>query len=209
MHVNYRMIWIILAVFMLSAPVSAATLENDRCMNCHGNKDIKSPPGKNVFIDQVKFASTSHAIVGCSSCHDRVTSGHPGDGSAPPKARCGDCHNSVYEEYTKSLHVSKAGCNDCHNPHEVKLPIFMSGDEINSKCAKCHDTRKIIKSHSKWLTQADLHIDALLCITCHTGSKDYVITMTIESHLPGTKNVFKTATYEELAKLTKGKTLEG
>jgi len=92
-----------------------------------------------------------------------------------------------FEEYSKSLHGSKAGCNDCHNPHEVKLPMFMSGEEINGKCAKCHDTRKIIQSHSKWLTQADLHIDSLLCITCHTGSKDYVITMTIESHLPGSQ----------------------
>jgi Cytochrome c554 and c-prime len=204
MHVYFRMIWMVFAIVILSATVSAANPGSEKCMNCHGNKDIKSPPGKNVFIDQAKFASTSHAIVGCTSCHDRVSSGHPDDGSAPPRATCGDCHGPVFEEYSKSLHGSKAGCNDCHNPHEVKLPIFMSGEEINGKCAKCHDTRKIIQSHSKWLTQADLHIDALLCITCHTGSKDYVITMTIESHLPGSGKTFKTATYEELAKLTKG-----
>ena len=80
----------------------------------------------------------------------------------------------------------------------------MSGDEINSKCARCHDTRKTIQSHSKWLPQADLHIDSLLCITCHTGSKDYVITMSIESRLPGSDTAFKMSTYEELAKLAKG-----
>ncbi|MEI6306434.1 MAG: hypothetical protein WCP33_06405 [Deltaproteobacteria bacterium] len=77
----------------------------------------------------------------------------------------------------------------------------MSCDEINGKCAKCHDTRKTVQSHAKWLPQADLHIDSLLCITCHTGSNDYVITMAIESHKPGSKNTFKPASYEELAKL--------
>jgi hypothetical protein len=82
--------------------------------------------------------------------------------------------------------------------------MFMSSEEINSKCAKCHDTRKTIQTHSKWLPQADLHIDSLLCITCHTGSRDYVITMSIESRLPDSREVFKTASYEELAKLIKG-----
>ena len=199
------MIWMFFAVLMFStAPASAAFPGNEKCMNCHGQREIKNPPGKNIYIDQAKFAATTHSIVGCTSCHDRVSSGHPGNGSAPAKATCGDCHGPVNEEYSKSLHGSKAGCNDCHNPHEVKLPMFMSSAEINSKCAKCHDTRKIIHSHSKWLPQADLHIDSLLCITCHTGSKDYVITMSIESHLPGSNNTFKPATYEELAKLIQG-----
>ncbi len=86
--------------------------------------------------------------------------------------------------------------------------MFMSGDEINGKCARCHDTRKTIQSHSKWLPQADLHIDSLLCITCHTGSKDYVITMTIESQLPGSKSPFKPARYDELNKLTHGEDID-
>jgi predicted CXXCH cytochrome family protein len=205
MHVHNRMMWMFLTIFLLStATVLAAAPENEKCMSCHGRKEIKSPPGMKVFIDPVKFASTTHSIVGCTSCHDRVSSGHPGDGYAPSRAKCGDCHGPVYEEYSKSLHGSRAGCNDCHNPHEVKLPVFMSGDDINSKCAKCHDTRKTIQSHSKWLPQADLHIDSLPCITCHTGSKDYVITMSIESRLPGSGDNFKIATYEELSKLTNG-----
>lgn len=225
MHVYNRTIWMFLAVFMLSTlTVSVAAsgpdkqkkdvnetetrilrTENDKCMLCHGQKEIKSPAGKNVFIDPDKFAGTTHSIVGCTSCHERVSPDHPGDGYTPSRATCGDCHGPVAEEYAKSLHGSKAGCNGCHNPHEVRLPAFMSGDEINRKCARCHDSRKTIQSHSKWLPQADLHIDSLPCITCHTGSKDYVITMSIESRLPGSKNNFKNATYEELATLTNGK----
>jgi predicted CXXCH cytochrome family protein len=195
----------ILTVSILSAvPVFSAAPENDTCMGCHGQRSIKSPAGKEFFIDPVKFAATTHAIIGCTSCHDRVSSGHPGDGYVPARATCGECHGPVAAEYAKSLHGSKAACNDCHNPHEVRLPAFMSGDDINGKCAKCHDTRKTIQSHAKWLPQADLHIDSLPCITCHTGSKDYVITMSIESRLPGSGNTFKIATYEELATLLQG-----
>jgi hypothetical protein len=184
--------------------VFAAAPGTERCMGCHSRTGIKSPSGTRNYIDPVKFAATTHAIVGCISCHDRVSPRHPDDGYIPPKAACGECHGPVYEEYGKSLHASKASCNGCHNPHEVRLPMFMSGDDINGKCAKCHDTRKTIQSHSKWLPQADLHIDSLLCITCHTGSQDYVITMTIENRLPGSGGIFKAATYEDLAGLASG-----
>ena len=204
MRVNTGKIVLFLSVFIfLARPVFAAAPGYNSCISCHGQKDIKSPPGVNVFIDPVKFAATTHSIVGCTSCHDRVSAGHPGDGYDPPRAACGDCHSPVFEEYAKSIHASKAGCNNCHNPHEVRLPLFVSGDDINKKCAKCHDTRKTIQSHSTWLPQADLHIDSMPCITCHTSSRDYVIIMSIESRLPGSKGEFKIATYDELATLAK------
>jgi predicted CXXCH cytochrome family protein len=210
MHVFIRTIWLLLTLFMFSAAaVSAAAPENDRCMGCHGRREMAERAGKRLYIDPARFATTSHAIVGCTSCHDRVSAGHPADGYIPPRSTCSDCHGPVYEEYSKSLHESKARCNDCHNPHEVRQPMFMSGDEINSKCAKCHDSRKTIRTHSKWLPQADLHIDSLLCITCHTASQDYVISMSIESRLPGSGDAFKTASYEELSKLTTGASISG
>ena len=198
--------WFYLLIIFVFLPVTvpAATPENKKCIICHSQKEMRSPIGRSVYVDPQKFSATTHSIVGCSACHDRVSPGHPGDGYAPSKATCGDCHGPVHDEYSKSLHGSKARCNDCHNPHEVRLPVFMSSDEINRKCAKCHDVRKTIKSHSKWLPQADLHIDSLLCIACHTGSKDYVITMSIESRMPGSGNTFKTASFEELSKLVTG-----
>lgn len=205
MHTYFRITPLLLTLFMFSsAPVSAAVADNEQCMRCHGQSDIASKSGVKVYIDPARFAATTHAIVGCTTCHDRVSPGHPHDGYAPAKAACGNCHGPVYKEYGQSLHGPKAGCTGCHNPHEVRLPIVMSGEDINSKCARCHDTRKTIQSHSKWLPQADLHIDALPCITCHTGSKDYVITMSIESRKPGSRGDFKNATYEELAALAKG-----
>lgn len=194
---------LLLAVFLVPAiAVSAAAPGNEKCLRCHGQTAIMKPAGMKFYIDPRKFAETTHAIVGCTSCHERISTGHPHDGYIPPKATCGECHGPVHAEYSKSIHAAKAGCSGCHNPHEVRLPIFMSGEEINGKCGRCHDTRKTVQSHSKWLPQADLHIDSLLCITCHTGSQDYVITMTIENRLPGTKDTFKTATYEELVRFS-------
>ncbi len=205
MYVPNRTLWMLLTVLIvLATSARAADPGNGMCMNCHGSKEIMRLEGENKYIDPIKFAATTHAIVGCTTCHDHVPAGHLKDGYVPSKATCGDCHDPVLKEYAKSFHASKAGCTGCHNPHEVRLPVFMSGDDINSKCSRCHDSRKTIQSHSKWLPQAELHIDSLPCITCHTGSKDYVITLTIESRKPGTKGDFKNASYEELAALEKG-----
>jgi predicted CXXCH cytochrome family protein len=205
MHAYYRTVLLLLTAAIISAvPAVAASPDNGQCMRCHGQSGIVSKTGVKVYIDPARFSATTHSIVGCTTCHDRVSPGHPQDGYVPAKAVCGDCHAPVNKEYAQSLHGSKAGCTGCHNPHEVRLPLFMSGEDMNSKCARCHDTRKTIQSHSKWLPQADLHIDSLPCITCHTGSKDYVITMSIQNRKPGSNGDFKNATYEELAVLAKG-----
>ncbi len=210
MRMLKKVFWFFVAIVVIATHSGVSYAEmpsapNDGCMKCHGQPDIAAVArNKSSYIDPVKYSGTTHSIIGCTACHDRVSPGHPRDGYLPPKAVCGDCHGPVNEEYSKSVHGAKARCNDCHNPHEVRLPIFMSGDEINGKCAKCHDSRKTIQSHSKWLPQAELHIDSLLCISCHTSSKEYVISLSIESRTPGSGTAFKMATFAELAVLSNG-----
>ncbi|MDD2367136.1 MAG: cytochrome c3 family protein [Desulfuromonadaceae bacterium] len=202
MNLCIRITWFFLTVFIFATDaVTAATAQNIKCMGCHGQTEFLKASTSRAYIDPVKFDSTTHSIIGCVSCHDKVSPAHPIDGYIPPKATCRECHTPVFDEYAKNLHASKAECNDCHDPHEVKLPEFMSGYDINSKCAKCHDSRKTVQKHSNWLPQAELHIDSLLCITCHTGSKNYVIIMTIETRQQEKGNNFKTATYQELSEL--------
>lgn len=195
----------VLTVFLLYS-VSMATAEesgNDSCLDCHGKKEIAKEHGERRFVDPAKFASTTHAVIGCTSCHDSVTPKHPTDGFRPSKANCKECHASIQEEYAASIHASKATCNDCHNPHDVKQLVAVSGDEINAKCAKCHPLNRIIKSHDKWLPQADLHIESLPCVTCHTSSKNYFITLSIQKREAGKTAYgdFKLAKFEELAAL--------
>lgn len=195
---------LILVALMLTAvgAARAAEPENDKCLSCHASRDIVKTGGERLLIDPARFAATTHSFIGCKTCHDSVTPKHPHDGVKPSKASCRECHAPIQAEYAASLHGAKAGCNDCHNPHEVKSALATSGDDINAKCSRCHDMKKTVKSHSKWLPQADLHIEALPCITCHTGSKNYVITMTIENRKSGDPNGdFKLATYDELSRL--------
>ena len=195
---------ILLSLAVLPALAGSATAsvpENDNCLGCHGRKTI-ADKGERLYVNPAKFAATTHAIIGCPACHDRVSPNHPYDGVKPSKATCKECHAPVQAEYSQTLHGTKAACADCHNPHEVKGPVSVSGDEINAHCARCHDTKKTIQGHTRWLPQADLHIEAMPCITCHTGSKNYVITMFIENRKPGEKHSdFKLATHEELSRL--------
>ena len=195
------MLLILAAVIVsITGPAWGANPENDRCLSCHASRDIVKKGGERLLVDPARFAATTHSFIGCKTCHDSVTPNHPHDGAKPSKASCRECHAPIQTEYAKSLHGTKAGCNDCHNPHEVRSPIAVSGDDINAKCAKCHDMKKTVKSHSKWLPQADLHIEAMPCITCHTGSKNYVITMAIENRKTPNGD-FKLATFNELSRL--------
>jgi predicted CXXCH cytochrome family protein len=183
---------------LMMPTVYAAT---NSCLPCHSDKSIIGK-GVHLYIDAQKYGLTTHARIGCVSCHDRIASRHPADGIRPSRAKCQDCHAAVFAEYDQSSHGKKAGCTDCHNPHAVKPLLAVSGRDINIQCAKCHENSQIVKSHSKWLPQAALHIDALPCITCHTGSENYVITMYMAKKTPNAPlSAVHLASFEDLRPL--------
>jgi hypothetical protein len=171
-----RFLIYLLSVLMPVMTAAAVESAEGNCLNCHGEKTIIDK-GAHLYIDPVKYESTTHARIGCVSCHTKVTQRHPADGIRPSRAKCEECHAAVFDEYAQSTHSRHAGCTDCHSPHAVKPLLSVSGRDMNIQCAKCHDHSDTVKSHAKWLPQAALHIDALPCITCHTGSKEYVITL--------------------------------
>ena len=196
---------LLILVMIGTAAAASIGLENERCLLCHSDKKIITMGGKHLFVDNSLYAATTHSYIGCKSCHKAISPIHPNDNpkpARPTRAVCRECHEPIHAEYAKSLHGSKASCTDCHNPHEVKTPIAISGKDINAKCAKCHNLAKIVKTHTKWLPQADLHIDSLPCITCHTGSKNFVITLAIQNRKLGAPDdEFKLATHDELSRL--------
>ena len=176
--------------------------KNDACLSCHA--DAQKVKGA-ALINQVQFAHTTHARIGCQSCHDAVGQGHP-DGSRTPRASCQQCHADVNSEYSLSVHAGKAACAGCHNPHKVENPREISGMEINQMCGGCHDKFKMSAKHGEWLPQADLHLYMLPCITCHTAATSYFVSMYIVS----TKNETRlgkpeVASYEELKKVAGGR----
>jgi predicted CXXCH cytochrome family protein len=179
--------------------------KNGNCLDCHGMRD--KVDGK-FFIDQVKYTHTNHAKIGCPSCHDTVAAGHPAGGAAPasPKSDCMFCHGDVAAAYLASNHGGKAPCSGCHDPHRANAPNEISGHDMNRMCAGCHDGYAITASHAKWLPQAELHIEMLPCITCHTGSRNYVINLYIINR-QGVPRLgkFEPAGYDELKRMAGGK----
>ena len=209
----FRNIFYLICWFILMPPLTIFAAhqpeDNGKCLHCHGSSDIRSKTGSyNLYVDPLKFTSTTHALIGCASCHDNVTANHPKNSKRPARAVCQKCHGPVQEEYGKSLHAEKAQCADCHNPHEVKNNAAVSGREINFQCERCHDNARTVASHSKWLPQASLHIDSLPCITCHTGSRNYFITLYIEKRIGDNKfSDFKLAENRDLARISQNRNI--
>lgn len=207
MNIDAR--YIVLLLLPVTLALTGVTpAEGAECLSCHGTHDIGGNGKGYLYIDPAKFEETTHSLVGCAACHDAVTGKHPADGIRPRRAACGECHAAVQQEYRTSLHGTKASCTDCHNPHRARPLAAVSGREINAQCARCHDTGKVVATHGRWLPQADLHLDALPCITCHTSSKNYVITLYIEKRINDAllqNGDFRPASYEELSRLAGGK----
>jgi hypothetical protein len=111
------------------APAQDAS--DSKCLDCHSSRTTLNQ-GAHLYIDPAKYQLTTHARIGCVSCHDNVTKKHPTDGIRPSRAKCQDCHASVYADYNQNQHAKHAGCTDCHKPHAVKPLLAVSGRDINT-----------------------------------------------------------------------------
>lgn len=196
-------LWATALAMALLQPHSLAARENSECLGCHGTRAIIEQGGARLYIDPQQFAETSHRFVGCSSCHDSVTDKHPADGIKPAHASCRECHGAIVGEYAASMHARNAACANCHNPHHVRKLAYMSAVEINAICNRCHMLPASVKSHRQWLPQTELHLNALPCITCHTGSKNYAIDLFIEKE--DRQGNFHMPDYQELHGATGGR----
>nr|WP_279342391.1 cytochrome c3 family protein [Geotalea sp. SG265] len=177
--------------------------KSDTCLACHRDGKAVAPRYR---IDTGQYNHTSHARIGCAACHDGISPGHPADRIVSKKTSCNQCHRDTAEEYGRSKHAGKASCGDCHNPHQVSAPEEISGQEMNRMCASCHSKEAMEARHAAWLPQADLHLGMLPCVTCHTASENYLITLhIIKRDGDNPYGEFRLATFAELDKLAEGK----
>jgi predicted CXXCH cytochrome family protein len=197
-----RIVGVVVAA-LLWAQGAYAERTNSDCLKCHGAASIIGHGSMGLYVDPVRFNASSHQAVGCTSCHVSVTAAHPSDGNKPSRVACVDCHADLAGEYAKSPHAKNAQCVDCHNPHQSRKLSYVSGDDVNATCANCHGMPATVAKHGKWLPQAALHLDALPCITCHTGSPNYFINLFIEK--TDQKGDFRLASYQELGAMTHDK----
>lgn len=199
-------IFSLLTLALLALPCGLLAMESEDCLDCHSDSDTV---GEELVIDSSKFNPTAHAEMGCPSCHESVTDEHPDDGLTPSTANCTDCHEEVADEYAKSDHATNAACGDCHNPHEVRTTTEVSGHDMNTQCEACHEAPEMVKSHDDWLPQAGLHLDMLPCVSCHTQSENYVISLYIINEDGSSKNGdFQPASREEILEITGKETVE-
>ncbi|HEY7724808.1 MAG TPA: cytochrome c3 family protein [Anaeromyxobacteraceae bacterium] len=174
----------LLAAAVAAAPPAAAASDEERtdaqCLECHAEPWTARPDGRSVFVDPGLFAATTHAAVGCTTCHASVPAGHPGDGAKVARAECGTCHQETGKEYASGAHGAHAACTDCHDPHDVKGPEVLTAAQMNAACERCHERQGLGASHARWLPQTALHLAAVPCVGCHTGSPDFVVSMSVE-----------------------------
>jgi formate dehydrogenase gamma subunit len=139
--------------------------QDEPCLACHGQADMKSEAGKNISIDPRKHAASVHGILGCQDCHASIKDfPHP---EKIAKVRCSTCHVEESSGMPKSAHgvLGDAACSSCHgNVHEVASATRLTP----AKCAECH-AQQVQEFdagvHSQAAKSGDS--DAPSCSSCH------------------------------------------
>jgi len=139
-------------------------LENSDCLACHGDKDLaktgKAGQVVSLYVDEAKYAASTHARNLCTSCHSEVADlPHP-DGFTHKPVRCGACHRLETEIYLKSDHgqalqkgvVEAASCKDCHGDSHALLSSRNPSSPVNrahipETCARCHGNAKEMQKY--------------------------------------------------------------
>lgn len=177
-----------------------STARNAACLKCH--QDINRV-GENSQINPATFGHTTHARLGCTTCHTDIPANHPNGTKTAAKSDCKECHHDVAAQYATSKHSLNApDCNSCHNPHRVQKTGEVSAIELNAACSKCHNHLRVSASHAQWLPQAELHLGSITCVTCHTKTENFVLSVYISRRdVKGSESRPSIADYQYLKKV--------
>lgn len=175
-------------------------VSSENCLSCHGEKEFVHDNIAHEDLDFVlKYRESIHGeLIECSDCH----TGHSVFPAESPKstvhrtnlmATCGQCHDDVAEEYSKSEHgmaliagfESAPSCTDCHGEHDIHQ-ITSSESRVSRQheaevCMKCHladpevqnrmtHTAGFVESYEKSIHGRAIalgNLDAAVCSDCH------------------------------------------
>ena len=139
--------------------------QDESCLACHGQPDMKSGKGRSISIRPEKHAASVHGILGCTDCHTSIKGfPHPAKNA---KVKCETCHAEEVADAGKSIHAVLGGnaCSSCHgNVHEVSVAAKLAP----GKCTECHasEASDIAQSiHGQAAKAGDP--DAATCLSCH------------------------------------------
>jgi cytochrome b subunit of formate dehydrogenase len=147
---------VLLAFGLLAAAATAA--QDEACLTCHGDKDLKAASGKSLHVNAATFPASVHGAFGCASCHVTIQDyPHPRN---PPMPDCSACHAETLGAYQRSVHF-KAGtngdrsspkCISCHgSAHEIvprsELQSLVHRRNLPATCGACHANPEFLAAH--------------------------------------------------------------
>src|SRR5919108_5330249 len=139
--------------------------QDEACLACHSQPDMKSGKGKSISIRPDKHAASVHGAFACTDCHTSIKDfPHPGKIA---KVKCVTCHAEEVGDAAKSIHavLGEDACASCHgNVHEVTTAAKLQP----GKCTECHasEAQDLAESiHGQAAKSGDA--DAPTCLSCH------------------------------------------
>lgn len=129
-----------------AAPVSQATAENKKCLECHGQTKLPtmsvddrrkmlapttqalSPDARpGLFVRGDAFDNTVHAGLKCVDCHKSAAGQLPHSAELPPPDCNGTCHAAQSSDMLQGAHAAAAAkdptsaptCITCHGGHDI------------------------------------------------------------------------------------------
>jgi cytochrome b subunit of formate dehydrogenase len=162
---------LIFVVLLLPVPVRAQSKpahplkQDESCLACHGEAEMKSDSGKSLAIDPAKHAASVHGgILGCTDCHISIKEfPHP---TKVAKVQCATCHADEAAHAAASIHGQvDVSCQSCHgDQHEIAAAAQVAP----TKCAQCHaDELKDFRQSIHGQAAAKGDPDAPNCLSCH------------------------------------------
>ncbi len=155
-------------LFLLLSSGKSQALDSNRCLTCHGNKDLQATNASgekiSLYVNENEVNSAAHRYIDCTTCH--TGDFHNSDSPLTKLSlaeKCGSCHKTEYQQHLRSVHGQQlvqgnqdvATCVDCHspgeNPHNVIRVLEYSAPtykkNIAQTCGKCHSDEKLMANY--------------------------------------------------------------
>ena len=157
---------IVLAVVLFPPRLSSGQKPNDEeCLACHSQPDLKSEKGASVHVDPAKHKASVHADVPCVTCHTEIHEfPHP---AKVRKVQCATCHADEAAAMGRSAHTALGpeACQSCHGSAHDAVHAANLAPQV---CTKCHaDEVKELQSSVHGAAAKNGDSQSPSCQSCH------------------------------------------
>ncbi|MFH1018579.1 MAG: cytochrome b/b6 domain-containing protein [Pseudomonadota bacterium] len=166
-----------LGVPSIAFPAEEAGPDNDTCLGCHSDADLKASDGSSAHVtDSIK--KSAHAAILCVKCHQGGKFEDIPHWPSHVSVQCITCHAQEIRKITRSKHAGmlrtrdgKASCATCHTPH---AETHLTPDAAVRLCERCHaGAAAMLKNGPHGIIESvpqrtkDAPVAAVGCSSCH------------------------------------------